>query len=85
MKNIGKFCKVINAGDTYYLYTTFAQTYNLRKFKKYDLPEYDKTYKIILIEKHLEDDNYLYGIEDEKGNQFIMDECGIEIIEGNDK
>jgi len=81
MKKIGKSCKVIDIGETYDMYSDFAEQHELSGFKKRATPTYDKVYRIKIVQQHpTNDDVTLCVIEDEQGNQFIIDRIGIKII-----
>lgn len=76
-------CMVIDIGKTYSGYTQWAWFHN---FSIVDMrtPDLYEEYEIIAEGFHFEYSNYLYGIQDKEGNNFVIDKKGVRVIENID-
>jgi predicted aspartyl protease len=82
---IGDKVKVVNRGCIYTTYKTFAEKYNLKKWKyrrDFDDNVYEQTFEVKKIGLHLEDDEkVLCVIVDENEQEYIIGIDGLEKIE----
>lgn len=73
--------RVVDTGYSYTTYRGWAIRHDLRHYKRYVVPNIGNVFDIVAEGPHGDQNYYLYGIEDELGNQFIIEKDGIEILD----
>lgn len=81
---IGQTVIVMDEGYTYTTYREWAAKHGMERWVEVDFrhPKEGESYKVIAVGVHESDENtQMIGIEDEDGNQFIIDVVGVKVVE----
>ena len=80
--NIGDKVKVVDNGKSYTTYQTWADVYGLKNYKSKEFycPNNGTVATIVAKAKHLGGNEMLVGIRIENGDEYIIEDKGLELI-----
>jgi len=80
--NIGDKVKVVDNGESYSTYQTWATKYGMKNYVSGDFmyASNGTIATVIAVGSHLRDNAILTGIRTESGQEYILGECGLELV-----